>query len=216
MRNKEPKQVEVLGRLQYEDGEMVPAELFIPMANRHRLTPSFDLAILKRLFGRMASGMITDEEVAINISVYSIHDAELLEWLSNAMSNDRKLSQRLVFEFTEFGLVQDREGVEKFVTEIRKYGANFAVDNFGLHQTAFDYLQQMKPRYIKLNPSYVRDLNCNQKNQFFISSVVRITRPLEILVIALGIEDINMLELLDTLGVDGYQGYVNGKMNELG
>lgn len=216
IRTREQLQIEIIGRLRHENGEYVPAEQFIPMANRHRLTPALDLAILKKLFGRMTSGMITDDEVAINLSVYSIHDPELMGWLGNAMRADSVLSQRLVFEFTEFGLVQDRDGVEKFVSEMRKLGAKFAVDNFGLHQSAFEYLQRMKPRYVKLSPSYISELQDDQKHQFFISSVVKITRPLEIRVIALGVENAGMLELLGNLGVDGYQGYVTGDMIELG
>lgn len=216
IRKREQLQVEIVGRMKHENGELVLAEQFIPMANRHRLTPALDLAILKKLFGRMASGMITDEEVAINLSVYSIHDPELLDWLAKAMRSDTALSQRLVFEFTELGLVQDREGVEKFVSEMRKFGAKFAVDNFGLHQSAFEYLQHLKPRYVKLSPAYIHELLVNQKHQFFISSVVKITRPLEIRVIALGVEDSGILELLGNLGVDGYQGYVTGEMTELG
>ena len=216
IRKKEQLQVEIVGQLKNENGELVSAEQFIPMANRHRLTPSLDLAILKKLYGRMASGMVTDDEVAINLSIYSIHDPGLLEWLLKAMKADTVLSQRLVFEFTEFGIVQDRAGIEVFVTEIRKLGAKFAVDNFGLHQSAFEYLQYLKPRYVKLSPAYIRDLQNNQKHQFFISSVVKITRPLEIRVIALGVEDSGILELLGNLGVDGYQGYVTGDMTELG
>src|SRR4030065_2824759 len=164
----------------------------------------------------MASVVIIDDEVAMNLSFYSIHDPELLDWLANAMRADTVLSQRLVFEFTELGLVQDRAGVERFVTMMRKLGAKFAVDNFGLHHSAFEYLQQLKPRYLKLSPAYIRDLHNNQKQQFFISSVVKITRPLEIRVIALGIEDLKILELLGDLGVDGYQGYVTGSRTELG
>ena len=216
MNKQEQKQVEVVGRLRHENGEFIPAEQFIPMANRHNLTPAFDLALLKRLVGRMSSGMVVDEEVAVNLSVHSIHDPALLAWLSGALLADTKLARRLVFEFTEFGIVQDRAGVEKFVIEMRKLGANFAVDNFGLHQSAFEYLQKLKPRYVKLSPSYIRGLQDNQKHQFFISSVVMITRPLEIRVIALGIEHVEILPLLTDLGVDGYQGYVTGAMVELG
>lgn len=112
--------------------------------------------------------------------------------------------------------MQDRAGVEKFVMEIRKLGANFAVDNFGLHQSAFEYMQQLKPRYLKLSQAYIRDLATQQKNQFFISSVVNITRPLDIRVIALGVENVEDIKLLNDLGVDGYQGYVTGGMIELG
>jgi diguanylate cyclase (GGDEF)-like protein len=214
--DKKQFQIEIVGRLIHENGDQVPAEQFIPMANRHGLTPALDLAILKKLFGLMASGEITDGAVAINLSVHSIHDPALLDWLGNAMRTNPKLSQRLVFEFTEFGLVQDRVGVEAFVTEMRKLGAGFAVDNFGLHQSAFEYLQKLKPSYVKLNQSYLRELKDDQKHQFFISSVVKITRPLAIRVIALGIEDANLLVLLTDLGVDGYQGYVTGTLTELG
>lgn len=208
-------QLEVVGRLKNAEGELIPAGQFIPMANRHRLTAAIDLMILKRLFDWLSSGKAGDVEVAINLSIHSIHDAGLLEWLGQAMRANPALSRRLVFEFTEFGLAQDRPAVELFVAEMRRLGAEFAVDNFGLHRTAFEYLQRMKPRYVKLSPSYIRGLHNNQESQFFISSVVKITHPLEIRVVALGIEDAGVLEVLRQLGVDGYQGYVSGEPEEL-
>ncbi len=85
IRNNDQIQLEVVGRLKHENGDLVPAEQFIPMANRHGLAPALDLAILKELFGRMTSGMNTEVEVAINLSVFSIHDPSLLDWLSDAM-----------------------------------------------------------------------------------------------------------------------------------
>jgi diguanylate cyclase (GGDEF)-like protein len=216
MRDESELQMEIVGRLKREDGGLILAEQFIPMANRHRLTAAFDLAVLKKLFGRIASGMVGEEEVASNISVYSLHDRDLRSWLLNVLRDSPQIAHRLIFEVTEFGLVQDRAGVEEFLSEIRMYGANFAVDNFGMHHSAFDYLQQLKPRYVKLSPAYLEEIHENQKNQFFISSVVKITRPLEIRVIAVGVEDVETLELLRDLGVDAYQGYVSGNMTELG
>ncbi len=213
--NHRQMQTEVSGRLKNAEGELVLAGQFIPMANRHQLTASIDLAVLKKLFGQMTSGMITGAEVAMNISIHSIHDGVLLDWLTAATRANPELSRKLVFEFTEFGVVQDRVGVEKFVAEIRKLGVDFAVDNFGLHRSAFEYLQRLKPRYVKLTPSYIRELSSNHENQFFISSVAKITHSLEVQVIALGVEDVDMLPLLKELGVDGYQGYVTGGMQEL-
>ncbi len=208
-------QVEVCGRLKNAEGELVLAGQFIPMADRHQLTPAIDLAVLKKLFGQMAGGMITEAEVAMNISIHSIHDGALLDWLTEATRANPELSRKLMFEFTEFGVVQDRAGVERFVAEIRGLGVGFAVDNFGLHRSAFEYLQRLKPRYVKLSPLYIRELSSHHENQFFISSVVNIAHSLEIQVIALGVEDVNMLPLLKDLGADGYQGYVTGGMLEL-
>jgi len=158
-------QTEVLGRLINATGELVPAEDFIPMANRYQLTPAFDLSVLKRLFGRMAAGG-GDESVAINFSIHSIHDSALLAWLKAAMHDYPLAAQRLVFEFTEFGIVQDMVGIERFVTEMRKSGAQFAVDNFGLHHSAFEYLQRLKPLYVKLSPAYIRDLRSHLQISF--------------------------------------------------
>ncbi len=206
-------QSEVVGRLINADGELVLAEHFIPMANRFQLTPAFDLSVLKQLFERM---VISDGEgvVALNLAISSIHDTELLAWLGDVMSANPAIAKRLVFEFTEFGLVQDRAGIQHFVADIRKLGAQFAVDNFGLHHSAFEYLQYLKPLYVKLSPVYIRGLRDNHENQFFISSVVNITRSLDIRVFALGVEDVSVLPLLQELGVEGFQGYVNGDLTE--
>lgn len=206
-------QSEVVGRLINAEGELVLAEHFIPMANRFQLTPAFDLSVLKRLFERMltAGG---EELVAINFSIHSIHDGELLAWLGAAMREHPQVARRLVFEFTEFGIVQDRAGIDRFVADMRELGGQFAVDNFGLHHSAFEYLQKLKPLYVKLSPAYIRNLQDNLENQFFISSVVNITRSLDIRVFALGVEDVGVLPLLKDLGIEGYQGYVNGGLTE--
>ena len=210
---KQKMQSEVVGRLISAEGELVLAEHFIPMANRFQLTPAFDLSVLKQLFEQMVRN---DGEgvVAINLAISSIHDSELLAWLGAVMSANPAIAKRLVFEFTEFGLVQDRAGIENFVADIRKLGAQFAVDNFGLHHSAFEYLQCLKPLYVKLSPVYIRELRDNHENQFFISSVVNITRSLDIRVFALGVEDASVLPLLQELGVEGFQGYVNGGLTE--
>lgn len=214
IRDKTQFHIEIFGRLKQEQGEHLSAEQFIPMANRHGLTPAFDLAVLKILFDAMLKGKVTDTQIAINLSIQSIQDADLMAWIRNVLSGNPQLSKRLVFEFSEFGIVQDIEGLEKFVIELRQLGADFAVDNFGLHQGAFEYLQRLKPRYLKLSTMYLRNLQSNQKHQFFISSVVMITRQLGIRVIAVGIEDLLMLDLVTKLGVEGYQGYLTGKLTE--
>jgi EAL domain-containing protein (putative c-di-GMP-specific phosphodiesterase class I) len=209
-----PIQIEVVGRLKNSQDELIPAGQFIPMANRHKLTPELDWAVIRKLFLIMKN-RIPANEIAINISTYSIHDLQFVMRVKDVLREEPELAYKLVFEFTEFGVVQDIEGIENFISEIRQFGTKFAVDNFGLHQSAFEYLQKLKPSYVKLSPSYLTELKSNLKNQFFISSVVKITHSLDIKVIALGVEDDTILELLQQLGVDGYQGYITGKLSEL-
>lgn len=91
-------------------------------------------------------------------------------------------------------------------------GARFAVDNFGLHRLAFAYLQDLKPDYIKLNIALIGDLANKREDQFFISSIVKITQCLGVMTIANGVESNDLLPLLKSLGVEGYQGYVTGAL----
>jgi diguanylate cyclase (GGDEF)-like protein len=210
-----PIQIEVVGRLKNSQGEMIPAGLFIPMANRHELSPALDLAALRKLFGIMKAGTSVANQVAINLSINSIHNQQVNVWLMAVLQDNPSIANRLVFEFTEFGVVQNFVHIENFVKEIRQLGAKFAVDNFGLHHSAFEYLQKLKPSYIKMSQSYIQNLRSNLENQFFISSVVKITHSLDIGVIALGVENKELIGLLRELGVDGYQGFVTGALQEL-
>ena len=112
---------------------------------------------------------------------------------------------------TEVGVVRDMDAASRFAQVLRAAGAGFAMDNFGLHGDAFRCLQLLKPSYVKLNRTLFRELATDREDQFFISSIVKIARPLQVRVIAQAIEDVALLPLLQSLGVDGYQGYASGK-----
>lgn len=203
-------QHEVTGRLCAENGEIVPAAQFMPMASRHQLVAAIDRKLLEKLFSLLTKSDGLQGQVAINLSIRSIHEAELVSWLLNTLAVHPNLAKHIVFEFAEFWVVQDLRAVAEFVSKVRKVGADFAVDNFGLHHSAFDYLQTLRPAYIKLSPSFIADIEHSRENQFFISSVVKITKPLEIMTIAHGVETTAQFGALKQLGVDGYQGYATG------
>ena len=76
---------------------------------------------------------------------------------------------------------------------------------------AFRCLELLRPSYLKLNRTLFGDLASNREDQFLISSIVKIARPLQIRVIAQATEDVSVLPLLQSLGIDGYQGYASGK-----
>lgn len=208
-------QSEVTGRLCAEDGAVIPAAEFIMMASRHQLVAAIDRKILEKLLRLMPVHPLLQGQVAVNLSIRSIADPALVSWLLAELQRQPELAKRLVFEFAEFSVIQDLLAASEFVSKVRKLGADFAVDNFGLHHSAFDYLQSLRPAYIKLSTSYVKDIESSRENQFFISSVVKIARPLEVMTIAHGVETPGQLGLLKQLGVDGYQGYAIGAPSRL-
>ena len=120
-----------------------------------------------------------------------------IETVANAISDSRFLCH-----------ISD---VANFVARPRQTGARFAIDNFGLHRQAFDYLQKLQPDYIKLNAALIGDLAHDLENQLFISSVAKICRALDVMSVVNGAETGDLLPMLKNLGVDGYRGYASAR-----
>ena len=116
------------------------------------------------------------------------------------------------FEIPEAGITSNLEACVKLVAIIEKGGAKFGVDNCGRQMRSLDYLQQIKPSFIKLDLS----LSCynseeqedNLQNLELCRALVNIARGLDIKVIITGIEDIKHLQAVKPLRTDGYQGYI--------
>ncbi|MDD2684795.1 MAG: EAL domain-containing protein [Gallionella sp.] len=208
-------QYEVVGRLIDEDGELVAAAKFVPMAIRHHLTAMVDQKLLEKVFQVLESEQQSTQQVAINLFIRTVDDKAFTDWLFASLAGRPNVAKRIVFEFAEFGVVQNLAALADFVGKARQLGADFAVDNFGLHHSAFEYLQTLRPAYIKLSASFIIDLINSRENQFFISSIVKITKPLEIKSIAMGVENEVLLAKLKELGVDGYQGYATGELTRI-
>ena len=133
-----------------------------------------------------------------------------MTWVGDLLRARPAVAPRLVFEMTELGVVRDVPVASRFAQLLRAAGAGFAVDNFGLHSDAFRCLQLLMPSYIKLNRALFDRLAENREDQFFIGSIVKIARPLQIRVIAQAIEEAALVPLLQSLGIDAYQGYASG------
>lgn len=209
-------QLEVVGRMENERGELIPASQFMPMAVRHNLAADIDMKLIERVLATLRNDATLADDVAVNLAARSIRDTRFADWLIATLGGEPELARRLIFEFAEFGVTQDLPAVGGFVARLRRTGARFAVDNFGLHRLAFDYLQNLKPDYIKLNIALIGDLADNRENQFFVASIVKITQPLEVMTIANGVESEVLLPLLRQLGVDAYQGYATGALVRIG
>ncbi|HTT07714.1 MAG TPA: EAL domain-containing protein, partial [Gammaproteobacteria bacterium] len=210
-----PLQHEIVGRLIDERGEPIAAGDFLPMAVRHNLVELLDRKVIEKLVRYLVDKPAPAAQYALNISARSIRNVAFVKWLSELLRSHHVVARRLVFETTEIGVVQDIETAKRFAQTIRGAGAQFAVDNFGLHREAFRYLQALFPNYIKPSRGFFEHLQQHRENQFFIASVVKIAQPLEIQVIAQAIEDTSVLSILRTLGVHGYQGYATGKPERL-
>ena len=205
---KTPVHSEVTVRMLVEHGEPVPAAQFLPMAARHRLLSRLDCFVVEQLLDYLSRGGAALQVMALNISARTVADPDATRRILGLLDASKNLAGRLIFEMTEFGALQEWVAAQAFSEEVRRRGARFALDNFGMLQESLMLVHALRPHYIKLSSGYSRELARSADCRFLVASIVKIARALDIDIIAQAVEDEALLPLLVELGVAGYQGYV--------
>lgn len=209
---KQTMHTEINVRLQESAGLAVPARLFVPMALRHKLGPRLDAVVLELVLEHLKQGGVAGSGViAVNICGASLGDAAFLAQLGASLSAAPVLAKRLVFETTEAAFLENPDAAMAFSARLRTLGAQFALDNFMVSGESLKRLESLLPHYIKLSASLTTDLFSSTETRFLVSSLVRIAQPLEIAVVAQGIEEAQSIDVLTRLGVSGVQGYAVGR-----
>ncbi|MCM8857224.1 MAG: EAL domain-containing protein [Candidatus Thiodiazotropha sp.] len=206
---------EVFVRIREEDeqGEvqLLSAGLFIPHADRLGLTPEIDQTVISKVLERLKSEADQETSYAINISPICLKQTVFLNWLEQQLDAYKRVAHRLIFEMPEYGAVSLLEQVEQFIKLINRYGASFSLDHFGRSQSAFGYLKTIKVDYLKIDGSYLSELQDSTENQFFIQVLVDIAHGLEIKVIGEAVETAQTWKTLQKLNLAGGHGYYLGK-----
>ena len=206
-----PMQSEIFTRILDDSGNAVAATQFLPMAARHSLMPRLDCRALEMLIARIDAGASLAPAIAVNISAQTVADAAACRRLIELLQDRRDVAARLVLEMTEFGVIQTPALSLAFATEVRRLGAQFAIDHFNLHRDSLRQLHQLLPHYIKLAPAYTNELAQNHDSRFIVSSLIRIAQQLEIGIIAQAVESEHLILRLEDMGFSGYQGYASGR-----
>ncbi len=196
---------EILGRLRDEAGRLIPAGVFMPMAQRHGLGVEVDRLVVQAVTERLpAEG---GGRYAVNLSIAAVASESFLQWLCRHLDAHPQWRGRLWFEAPEYGVVGQLEAARRFVDEIRAHGAGFGLDHFGAGFASFGYLKTLKLDYLKIDGGFLRGIEGRPDNQFFVQALADIAHGLEMQVIAEAVETEGEWAMLAGLHLDGAQGF---------
>ncbi|VAX07954.1 GGDEF and EAL domain proteins [hydrothermal vent metagenome] len=199
---------EVLVRIQEEgEGELLAAGAFMPMAECLNLTPDIDRAVIRRALQQLAKETDHAGQLAINVSPPSLQSPGFMDWLETELQTYSQVADRVTFEISEYGAASMLGQVHELIARTEKSGSHVALDHFGSGFSSFAYLHSLKVHYLKVDGSYVRQMDENPDNQFFIQALAEIAHGLEMQLIAESVESEAVWRLLGTINVDGAQGY---------
>ena len=198
---------EVFVRLEL-DGQVISAGAFIPMAERFGLLIQLDQLIIQRALARLNT---ESSDLVLNLSTYSLQNDEFREWFSETLKDNVDFANKVIFELQEHAVHLSYKEARTIVEVGNRLGYRFSVDHFGTSSTSFAYLQSIDLTYIKIDRSFVSEIDQNTDNQFFVQSVVQIAQARDMLVIAEGVEREEELTTLQSLNVNAAMGYLLGR-----
>ncbi|BCX89571.1 hypothetical protein MIN45_P1944 [Methylomarinovum tepidoasis] len=204
---------ETLLRMIDPDGQVLAPGLFIPMAEQ--------LGLIQRL-DRMVVDMALDVHrrllaegnpltLSVNLSGHSMADEALQSHLQECLSANGVDANRLIFEITETAAVSNFASAQRLIKKIKDLGCHFALDDFGVGFSSFYYLMHLPVDYVKIDGSFVKNLENNLEDQTLVSALADIAKRLGKKTVAEFVENEAILEYLREIGVDYAQGYHIGR-----
>lgn len=145
--------------------------------------------------------------VHVNVAAQQIADAGLLSYIKNKCEEEFVDPSSLVVEITETSLLNNFEIATEFCNGLLEMGAGVALDDFGTGYSSFNYLRNLPITEIKIDREYTKTLLENQYNQTFITFMQQLTQQMDMKLCVEGVEKLEELELLRSMGVSLIQGY---------
>ena len=199
--------------IDFENGEkkIIFPDDFLPVAMKSGLYISVTKHMLTHALGFFA---LRDEKVSVNFLPNDFFNASIMDTFMELIK-EFDSPEQIVVEITEQEGVEDFERFVKVVKKLRKVGVLIAIDDFGSGYANYSHVLKIKPDYLKIDGSLIKNILTDDESKILLKSIVRFSKDLGVKTIAEYVENEEIFELLKDYGVDEFQGYHFGKPTNL-
>lgn len=183
----------------------IPAGKFLPVAERLGLHHLLDLAAVELGLQKLAE----DKKLpgyAINLSPSALKVSTFVPALKKLLAAYPREAKRLWLELPEYGVFKNFEEFRDLCAGLKNTGIKLGIEHFGRQFDHIAQLHDLGVDYVKVDASFVRDLDSNVGNQAFLSGLASIAHGIGMLVIAEGVLTDAEVLALKSAGFDGGTG----------
>ncbi|MBZ0106849.1 MAG: EAL domain-containing protein [Sulfuricella denitrificans] len=199
---------EILVRMLDEEGKLVAPGVFIPAAERYNLMLTLDRWVVSNALNWLAAHKGISMICAINLSGQSMGDERFLDFVISQIRGTGVAPDNLCFEITETAAIGNLTKAVHFIGELKAMGCRFALDDFGAGLSSFAYLKNLPVDYLKIDGSFVKDMDRNETNNAMVEAINNIGHTMNIQTIAEFVENQAIFDRLKAIDVDFAQGYL--------
>jgi diguanylate cyclase (GGDEF)-like protein/PAS domain S-box-containing protein len=201
---------ETLLRWRHPHAGMIPPGTFIPLAEESKLIIPIGEWVLREAC-REAAAWPNPLQVAVNLSPMQFQHGDLVGMVHSVLQETGLSPNRLELEITESVLIGDFSSAVSILRRLKLLGVRIAMDDFGTGYSSLSYLQSFPFDKIKIDKTFIANLDHNPQSAAIIRAVIGLGRGLELPVIAEGVETKSQLDFLRREACDQVQGYVVGR-----
>lgn len=194
--------------------EPLPIGDFVAAVERLKRITELDQWVVAQVLGWIRANPQAFEKIgafSVNLSGQSVNSKTFLGFMEEELGRGDIPCDKLIFEITESAAIDSFANAEHFIKKFRRYGCRFSLDDFGVGFSSFTYLKNLKVDYLKIDGSFVRDMQRNEVDVALVSSMHETSRFLGIQTVAESVENEETLALLKNIGVNYVQGWLTGK-----
>lgn len=213
MRTKLVTSVEALTRWKHPDLGFISPEEFIRVAEETGVIKSLTAWVFNTVVTQHALWLREgiDLRIAVNISSKLLRGDELLSILDQASLANPSLSSAIILEITESAIMENRQDAVALLDSLSSRGYRMSLDDFGIGHSSFAYLKDLPVQELKIDKSFVMNMDSNPKYAQIVSSIIALAHGLGLEVVAEGIETQAVQDLLASQACEYGQGYWIGE-----
>ncbi len=204
---------EALVRIRHDDDSLLSPDHFIDAAEASGLVYQIDCRVVQLACEALArlqqKGVIGT--VAVNLSTHTLDTPSFTPFIIEQIDRYRLAPYQVMFEITERSAVANIDAAQRIISDLTRFGCQFALDDFGMGFSSWLALKQLPVNYVKLDGSFILRLASNRQDQILVRAMNQVAQGLGMKTIAEFVESSDVLELLREFGVDFAQGYVIGR-----
>ncbi len=204
---------EALIRMRDEMGETIfPGPFFLETAKKGKLYPQVTKILVEKVFSIIRE---TGKEFSINLSSLDIEDPHMSAYLLQSLKDNADISDKMIFELLEDKDTEDYTVVKNFIDIAKQYGVKIAIDDFGSGYSNFMRILEFEPDIIKIDGSLIKDIASSNLARKTVEMIKIFADRIGALTVAEYVENEEIYDIVNEIGIDYSQGYYIGKAEEV-
>lgn len=206
VKSKKIEAYEVLTRIVMND-RVIPASEFIESAESMGAIGKLDYQLIELALSKVIESNYKGD-LFLNLSPKALVLNEFMPTVRKLLRDYNIEPSKMVFEITERDTTKSLDLIEKYIRDLKGEGFRFAIDDFGAGYSSFQYIRNFSIDFLKVDGEFIRNMNGTRiVEKAIVSSIASLAEKLGIKTIAEFVETEDILNQVESTGINYAQGY---------